>query len=103
MVNNLRLMDARDGITQKELDDKTGMAQSKISLYESLPDLSNQHIGTLKKIADVCGVKIDDIINPLPPLTPADEMLDFVSATYVKDKEDAENGDIEAAIRNRFS
>lgn len=30
-------------------------------------------------------------------------MLDFVSATYVKDKEDAENGDVEAIIRNRFA
>ena len=56
-----------------------------------------------KKIADVCGVKIDDIINPLPPLTPADEMLDFVSTTYVNDKTDAENGDAEAIIRNRFA
>ena len=103
MVNNLRLLRVRAGLTQKELAAETGMAQSKISLYESLPDLSKQHIGTLKKIADVCGVKIDDIINPLPPLTPADEMLDFVSTTYVNDKTDAENGDIEAAIRNRFA
>ena len=103
MVNNLRLLRVRAGLTQKELAAETGMAQSKVSLYESLPDLSKQHIGTLKKIADVCGAKIDDIINPLPPLTPADEMLDFVSATCVKDKTDAENGDIEAAIRNRFA
>ena len=75
MVNNLRILRVRAGLTQKELAAETGMAQSKISLYESLPDLSKQQIGTLKKIADVCGVKIDDIINPLPPLTPAEEML----------------------------
>jgi transcriptional regulator with XRE-family HTH domain len=103
MVNNLRILRVRAGLTQKELAAETGMAQSKVSLYESLDDLSKLQVGTLIKIADVCGVKIDDIINPLPPLTPADEMLDFVSATYIKDKEDAENGDVEAIIQNRFA
>ena len=103
MVNNLRILRVRAGLTQKELAAETGMAQSKVSLYESLDDLSKLQVGTLIKIANVCGVKIDDIINPLPPLTPADEMLDFVSATYIKDKEDAENGDVEAIIQNRFA
>ena len=103
MVNNLRILRVRAGLTQKELAAETGMAQSKVSLYESLDDLSKLQVGTLIKIADVCGVKIDDIINPLPPLTPADDMLDFVSATYIKDKEDAENGDVEAIIQNRFA
>ena len=73
-MNNLRILRIRAGLTQKELAAETGMAQSKVSLYESLDDLSKLQVGTLKKIADACGVGIDDIINPLPPLTPADEM-----------------------------
>lgn len=103
MVNNLRILRVRAGLTQKELAAETGMKQANLSRMERLEDLSKYEVGTLKKLADVCQVKVDDIISPLPPLTPADEMLDFVSATYVKDKEDAENGDIEAVIRNRFA
>lgn len=103
MVNNLRILRVRAGLTQKELAAETGMKQSNLSRMERLDDLSKYEVGTLKKLADVCRVKVDDIINPLPPLTSADEMLDFVSATYVKDKEDAENCDIEAVIRNRFA
>lgn len=101
MVNNLRILRVRAGLTQKELAAETGMAQSKVSLYESLSDLSKLQVGTLIKIADVLQVKIDDIISPLP-VKYGDDILDFVSENYVKDKEDAEKGDIEAVIRNRF-
>lgn len=103
MVNNLRILRIRAHLTQKELSEKTGINQSKISRYERYDDISALEISTLAKIADVCGVKVDDIISPLPPVSEGDEILDFVSETYVKDKEDAENGDIEAVIRNRFA
>lgn len=102
MVNNLRILRVRAGLTQKELAAETGMKQANLSRMERLDDLSKYEVGTLKKIADVCQVKVDDIINPLP-VKYGDDILDFVSATYVKDKEDAENGDIEAVIRNRFA
>lgn len=101
MVNNLRILRVRAGLTQKELASETGMKQSNLSRMERLDDLSKYEVGTLKKLADVCHVTVDDIINPLP-LKYGDDILDFVSANYVKDKEDAENGDIEAVIRNRF-
>lgn len=102
MTNNLRILRIRAGLTQKELAAETGMKQSNLSRMERLDDLSKYAVGTLKKIADVCRVKVDDIINPLP-VKYGDDMLDFVSENYVKDKEDAENGDIEAVIRNRFA
>lgn len=102
MTNNLRILRIRAGLTQKELAAETGMKQSNLSRMERLDDLSKYEVGTLKKIADVCQVKVDDIINPLP-VKYGDDILDFVSANYVKDKEDAENGDIEAVIRNRFA
>lgn len=102
MTNNLRILRIRAGLTQKELAAETGMKQSNLSRMERLDDLSKYEVGTLKKIADVCQVKVDDIINPLP-VKYGDDILDFVSENYVKDKEDAENGDIEAVIRNRFA
>lgn len=101
MMNNLKILRIRAGLTQKELAAETGMTQSKVSLYESLDDLSKLQVGTLIKIADVLHVKIDDIISPLP-VKYGDDILDFVAENYVKDKDDAENGDIEAVIRNRF-
>lgn len=102
MVNNLRILRIRAGLTQKELAAETGMKQSNLSRMERLDDLSKYEVGTLKKLADVCHATVDDIISPLP-LKYGDDVLDFVSANYVKDKEDAENGDIEAVIRNRFA
>lgn len=102
MVNNLRILRVRAGLTQKELAAETGLKQANLSKMERLDDLSKYEVGTLKKIADVCQVKVDDIINPLA-VKYGDDILDFVSENYVKDKEDAENGDIEAVIRNRFS
>lgn len=102
MVNNLRILRVRAGLTQKELAAETGLKQANLSRMERLDDLSKYEVGTLKKIADVCQVKVDDIINPLS-VKYGDDILDFVSENYVKDKEDAENGDIEAVIRNRFA
>ena len=102
MTNNLRILRIRAGLTQKELAAETGLKQANLSKMERLDDLSKYEVGTLKKIADVCQVKVDDIINPLA-VKYGDDILDFVSENYVKDKEDAENGDIEAVIRNRFS
>ena len=103
MENNLRILRIRAGFTQKELAEKTGIVQSRIAKYENLDDVSNLTVGVLQKIATACGAKLDDVISPLPPVSEGDEILDFVSETYVKDKEDAENGDIEAVIRNRFA
>lgn len=101
MVNNLRILRVRAGLTQKELAAETGMKQANLSRMERLEDLSKYEVGTLKKLADVCQVKVDDIISPLP-VKYGDDILDFVAENYVKDKEDAENGDVEAVIRNRF-
>jgi transcriptional regulator with XRE-family HTH domain len=101
MTNNLRILRIRAGLTQKELAAETGIKQANLSRMERLEDLSKYEVGTLKKLADVCQVKVDEIISPLP-VKYDDDILDFVSENYVKDKEDAENGNVEAVIRNRF-
>ena len=101
MTNNLRILRIRAGLTQKELAAETGIKQANLSRTERLEDLSKYEVGTLKKLADVCQVKVDEIISPLP-VKYDDDILDFVSENYVKDKEDAENGNVEAVIRNRF-
>ena len=66
MENNLKTMRIRAGLTQKELAEKTGITQGKISTYEQAASLSNITIGNMSRIAAAIGTTIDAIISPLP-------------------------------------
>ncbi len=66
MVNNIKQLRLKAGLTQKEVSQLTGIRQGKISSYENLHSLDNITIGTLRKIADALCVTINDIVYPLP-------------------------------------
>ena len=53
-------------MTQKELSEKSGVTQGKISVYEQTEDLSNITVGNISRIAAAIGTTIDAIISPLP-------------------------------------
>ena len=62
MENNLKTLRIRAGLTQKELAEKTGITQGKISTYEQATDLSNITLGNIYRIAAAIGTTIDEII-----------------------------------------
>ena len=73
MENNLKTLRIRAGMTQKELSEKSGVTQGKISVYEQTEDLSNITVGNISRIATVLGTTIDAIISPLPEEGAPDE------------------------------
>ena len=99
----IRKSEATQSIEKTNSDDETGVYDKRIvntvTMFRRFVEIWGWNA---EKIADVCHAKVDDIINPLP-VKYGDDVLDFVYADYVKDKEGAENGDIEAVIRNRFA
>ena len=66
MENNRRTLRIRAGLTQKELAEKTGITQGKITTYEQAASLNNVTVGNLSRIATALGTTIDTIISPLP-------------------------------------
>lgn len=103
MVNNIKVLRLRAGLTQKELAEKISVAQGKVSRYESLKELSNITLGTMCDIAHALDCTVNDLIYPLPQRSREDEVLDSIMINYAEDKEKAESGDVEAIIRNRFA
>ena len=63
MENNLKSLRIRAGLTQKELAEKTGITQGKISTYEQDDNLNNVTVGNMSRIASAIGVTIDEIIS----------------------------------------
>ena len=102
MENNLKVLRMRAGMTQKELSEKSGVPQNRISEYEHAYTLSNVTVGYMSKLASALGTTIDAIISPLPEL-PQDEIVPtIIMEQLAADKEAAEDGDIDAIINNRF-
>ncbi len=66
MVNNIKILRLRVGMTQKEVSEITGIKQQKISAYEALASLDNITLGSIRKISEALGVTVNDIIYPLP-------------------------------------
>ena len=60
--NNLKNLRIKAGLTQKELAEKTGITQGKISTYEKAANLNNVTIGNMSRIASAIGTTIDEII-----------------------------------------
>ena len=102
MVNNIKTLRLRAGLTQKELAEKISVAQGKVSRYESLKDLSNITLGTMFDIAQALDCTVNDLIYPLPERSHEDEVLDMILEQYASDKAEAEQGDVDATINNRF-
>ena len=73
MINNIRALRTKAGLTQKELSAKSGVCQSKISIYEMTDDLSRVYFGTIIRIANALGATVDEIITPLPEEGASDE------------------------------
>lgn len=102
MVNNLKILRIRAGLTQHELASKANIPQCRVSQYERAEDISNVTIGLLVRLADVLGVTVDKIIYPLPEDDIAEKVLDYISEQHVAAKEAAQKGDIDAVINDRF-
>lgn len=62
MVNNLRALRKRAGMTQQELADRTGLTYQKISTYETMDDLKNITLWNALRIAEALHCAIEDIV-----------------------------------------
>lgn len=58
IVNNIKLLRAYKGVSQKEVADAIGISQQTLSKVENS---DNMNLKTAKKIADYFGVGLDDI------------------------------------------
>lgn len=102
MQNNLKALRIRAGMTQKEVAEKSGVPQNRVSEYERMDDLSRIYLGNIYSIAQAIGTTLDAVIYPLTEL-PKDEIVPtIIMEQLAADKEAAEDGDIDAIINNRF-
>ena len=102
MQNNLKALRIRAGMTQKEVAEKSGVPQNRVSEYERMDDLSRIYIGNIYSIAQAIGTTLDAVVYPLTEL-PKDEIVPtIIMEQLAADKEAAEDGDIDAIINNRF-
>ena len=102
MQNNLKAQRIRAGMTQKEVAEKSGVPQNRVSEYERTDDLSRIYLGNIYSIAQAIGATLDAVVYPLPEL-PTDEIAPTIMMEQLTaDKEAAEDGDIDAIINNRF-
>lgn len=62
IVNNLKSLRNRAGMTQQELSDKSGVAQQKIATYENTDDLRNITLWNALRIAEALHCTIEDIV-----------------------------------------
>lgn len=62
MVNNLRAIRKKAGMTQQELADKAGITQPKLALYENTDDIRNITLWNILRIAEALGVTVEDIV-----------------------------------------
>ena len=62
MVNNLRVLRKKSGLTQQELADKAGITQPKLALYENTDDIRNITLWNTLRIAEALGVTVEDIV-----------------------------------------
>lgn len=58
IVNNIKVLRAYKGVSQKEVADAIGISQQTLSKVENS---DNMNLKTAKKIADYFGVGLDDI------------------------------------------
>ena len=102
MQNNLKALRIRAGMTQKEVAEKSGVPQNRVSEYERMDDLSRIYLGNIYSIAQAIGTTLDAVVYPLPEL-PKDEITPtIIMEQLAADKEAAEDGDIDAIINSRF-
>lgn len=102
MQNNLKTLRIRAGMTQKEVAEKSGVPQNRVSEYERMDDLSRIYLGNIYSIAQAIGTTLDAVVYPLPEL-PMDEITPtIIMEQLAADKEAAEDGDIDAIINSRF-
>ena len=102
MQNNLKALRIRAGMTQKEVAEKSGVPQNRVSEYERMDNLSRIYFGNIYSIAQAIGTTLDAVVYPLPEL-PTDEITPtIIMEQLAADKEAAEDGDIDAIINSRF-
>ena len=102
MQNNLKALRTRAGMNQKEVAEKSGVPQNRVSEYERMEDLSRIYLGNIYSIAQAIGATLDAVVYPLPEL-PKDEITPtIIMEQLAADKEAAEDSDIDAIINSRF-
>ena len=102
MQNNLKAVRIRAGMTQKEVAEKSGVPQNRVSEYERMDDLSRIYLGNIYSIAQAIGTTLDAVVYPLPELPTDESAPTIIMEQLAADKEAAEDGDIDAVINSRF-
>lgn len=102
MQNNLKALRIRAGMTQKEVAEKSGVPQNRVSEYERMDDLSRIYLGNIYSIAQAIGTTLDAVVYPLHELQTDEITPTIIMEQLAADKEAAEDGDIDAIINNRF-
>ena len=102
MQNNLKALRIRAGMTQKEVAEKSGVPQNRVSEYERMDDLSRIYLGNIYSIAQAIGTSLDAVVYPLTELAKDEIVPAIVMEQLAADKEAAEDGDIDTIINNRF-
>lgn len=62
IVNNLKALRKKAGMTQQELADKAGITQPKLAMYENTDDLKNITLWNALRIAEALNCTIEDIV-----------------------------------------
>ena len=62
IVNNLKALRNKAGMTQQELADKAGITQPKLAMYENTDDLKNITLWNALRIAEALNCTIEDIV-----------------------------------------
>ena len=62
IVNNLKALRTKAGMTQQQLAEKTGIKVQKISWYENTDDLKNITLWNILRIAEALNCTVEDIV-----------------------------------------
>ena len=62
IVNNLKALRTKAGMTQQQLAKKTGIKVQKISWYENTDDLKNITLWNILRIAEALNCTVEDIV-----------------------------------------
>ncbi len=63
MINNIKEIRLRSGLTQKELAEKTGLKQNRISNIEKMDNIDNLTISVAYKLCNALEITLDELVN----------------------------------------
>lgn len=70
-MNNIRYFREKAGLTQGQLAKKMGVALDSVSRYEN--GKREPRASDLRHMAEIFACTVDDLLNPMPPLSQAEQ------------------------------